>query len=81
MQPGIRSYYNLEELWKTSPKKSLASAALVEAAPVPKEVPAGRTKEVPAGRKRALAGPQAVADKADSLKVAPRRRRAAAKPE
>ncbi len=73
MQPGIRSYYNLEELWKTSPKKSLASPALVEGAPV--------TKEAPAGRKRALAGPQAVAEKADSLTVAPRRRRVAAKPE
>ncbi len=26
MQPGVRSYYNLEELWQARPKKSLAAA-------------------------------------------------------
>ena len=30
MQPGVRSYYNLEELWKTVPKKSLPPSPLPE---------------------------------------------------
>ncbi len=31
MQPAVRSYYNLEELWKTRPKRAAAKAAAAEA--------------------------------------------------
>jgi len=32
MQPGIRSYYNLEELWQKAPKRAVAKAVKTAAA-------------------------------------------------
>jgi len=64
MQPGVRTYYNLEELWRAPPKKKgLPPSPLAEEGGDDGSL---RPKEVPAGRELALAGPGV---------AAPRRRR------
>jgi len=76
MQPGVRTYYNLEELWRSPPKKKGLPPS-----PLPEEggdEGSLRRKEVSAGREQALAGPDVAASRG-LLSVAPRRRRVPSK--
>lgn len=67
MQPAIRDYYRLEEIWGDKPVR-LRLAATEKAPVVPKKRAPARRKPTPAvtkGRTRAAARPRAAAPKAD----------------
>jgi ribosome-associated protein len=68
MQPSVRSYYNLEELWQTKAKKSLP----------PNPLPEGGGDD-DSLRSQTADGPRLGAPQGDSPRGAPRRRRISTK--
>jgi ribosome-associated protein len=81
MQPAIRTYYHLEEIWGDKPvnmkiasgSKKLVKAEVVVAAPAPKKKAAVAKKTTPAAKKKAAAAKKAstpARKKAPAKKVA-----------
>jgi len=78
MQPAIRQYYRLEEIWGEKPLKLRGPGAAKAAAAAPAKAPAA--KKAVAAKTPAAPMKKAPAKKAPAAKAAPARKTAAGKP-
>ncbi|WP_038208949.1 ribosome silencing factor [Xenophilus azovorans] len=78
MQPAIRQYYRLEEIWGEKPLKLRGPGAAKAAAAAPAKTPAA--KKTAAAKMPAAPVKKAPAKKASAAKAAPARKTAAGKP-
>ena len=79
MQPTIRQYYNLEEIWGEKPVR-LKLGAPKPAQPAPKAAPAAKKAEAPSLRRSSAVKTAERAAKAESAKAAARKPAAKAAP-